>query len=91
LDRPKERPSVGQRLPVVVPDDEAGVGFLDGPGRRVSGARARANARPEQLFVPRVHVVPDAGDGSAPCIIVAALAGVVHHRHPGYEHGREGD
>ena len=67
----------GERLPVVIADDEAGVGLLDG-----SGARARANARPEQLFVPRVHVVPDAGDGSAPCIIVAALAGVVHHAKP---------
>jgi hypothetical protein len=79
---------VGERLPVGVADNEAGVGLLDG-----SGARARANARPEQLFVPSVHVVPDAGDGSAPCIIVAALAGVIHHRQaaPGYEHGREGD
>ena len=53
----------------------------------------RIGEHPDQLFVPRVHVVPDAGDGSAPCIIVAALAGIVHHRQAasGYEHGREGD
>jgi len=78
----------GERLPVVIADDEAGVGLLDG-----SGARARANARPEQLFV-------------APCSRGAGRwrwERTMHYRGrscrrcsscqaaPGYEHGREGD
>ena len=31
---------VGERLPVAVADDEAGVGVLDGPRRRESGGRS---------------------------------------------------
>ena len=34
----------GERLPVVMADDEAGVGLLDGPGRR-EGARGGQGAR----------------------------------------------
>ena len=32
---------VGERLPVGVADDEAGVGLLDGPGRREAGRGPR--------------------------------------------------
>ena len=32
---------VGERLPISVADDEAGVGLLDGPGRREAARRRR--------------------------------------------------
>jgi hypothetical protein len=34
--------NVGERLAAVVADDEAGVGLLDGPGRREAGEKAFA-------------------------------------------------
>jgi hypothetical protein len=60
--------------------------------------KQRRHRRPPQPFwaprsaVPSLHVVPDIGHLSAPCVMVA-LAGIVHDREAaaGHEHNRAED
>ena len=56
---------VGERLPVGVADDEAGVGFLGGPRRREFGATSSPNSKE--------HAHQHENPGKQPCDRKAAL------------------
>src|SRR4029077_22241 len=76
---------VGQRLPVVIADDAAGVGLLGGPGRREAAQQPAIS--PLQAFCGLAEPWPCRGrspascsDNSSPCRIVPLSRFPIHPR-----------